>query len=75
MRRYLAACDEINPKSVNIDFLTTEKFRQIGYPRMSAKRLKYLAATIGIMIRIHTISEANLALLRIKAAEKDKGDA
>jgi hypothetical protein len=69
-----SACDEINPKSSNIDFLTTEKFRQIGYPRMSVKRLKYLAATIGIMETINAITQANLAL-RTKMAEKDKGDA
>jgi len=66
-----AACDNLDPKSVNIDFLTTEKFHQIGWPRMSAKRLKYLASTIGIMNRINTVSQANLAL-RIKMdAEKN----
>jgi hypothetical protein len=69
-----AACDDLNPKSVNIDFLTPEKFRQIGYPHMSAERLKYLAVTIGIVIGIHTKSQATLAL-RIKMAEKDKGHA
>jgi hypothetical protein len=68
-----AACDELNPKSVNLDVLTAEIFRQIGHPRMSAVRLKYLTNAIRIMDRIHTIARANLDL-RVKMVEKNKGD-